>query len=189
MKKQELRQLYKEKRKAIPAKDKLKWDDLMLLQFQKLGFGNVNTLLSYWPMDEMGEPDTHLFSRYMRHMVPGLRVAYPVADFANIEMNAVLTNDDTDYHTGISGITEPTEGEQLDPHIIDMIFVPLLAFSQQGFRVGYGKGFYDKYLALCRKDVATIGFSYFDPVDKIDDAAQFDVPLNICITPGKTYEF
>ena len=72
---------------------------------------------------------------------------------------------------------------------VDLVLVPLLAFDTEGFRVGYGKGFYDRYLANCRADVVTIGFSYFGPVDKITDTGQFDVPLTYCITPQHTYEF
>jgi 5-formyltetrahydrofolate cyclo-ligase len=69
------------------------------------------------------------------------------------------------------------------------VLVPLLAFDESGYRVGYGKGFYDRFLQQCRKDVLTVGFSYFDAIDKIEDTHQFDVPLNYCITPHRIYEF
>jgi 5-formyltetrahydrofolate cyclo-ligase len=65
----------------------------------------------------------------------------------------------------------------------------MLICDTKGYRVGYGKGFYDRYLAHCRKDVVKIGFSYFDPVEKITDTDQFDVPLTYCITPQHIYEF
>ena len=70
-----------------------------------------------------------------------------------------------------------------------MVFVPMVAFDMKGYRVGYGKGFYDRYLPRCRPDVIKIGFSFFDPVDNIKDIADFDVPLNFCITPSRIYEF
>jgi 5-formyltetrahydrofolate cyclo-ligase len=69
------------------------------------------------------------------------------------------------------------------------VFVPLLAFDNDGYRVGYGKGFYDKFLAKCRPDVLKVGLSYFDAIDTISDRAQFDIPLNYCITPQRIYEF
>jgi 5-formyltetrahydrofolate cyclo-ligase len=75
------------------------------------------------------------------------------------------------------------------PADIDMILVPLLAFDKKGYRVGYGKGFYDKYLADCRKNCIKAGFSYFDPVDEIADKGDFDVPLDLCITPQSVYVF
>jgi 5-formyltetrahydrofolate cyclo-ligase len=72
---------------------------------------------------------------------------------------------------------------------LDMIFVPLLAFDTRGYRVGYGKGFYDKYLAGCSNDCIKVGFSYFGPVSSIDDHHEFDVPLDLCITPQNIYVF
>jgi 5-formyltetrahydrofolate cyclo-ligase len=64
-----------------------------------------------------------------------------------------------------------------------------LTFDKKGFRVGYGKGFYDKWLAGCRKDCIKIGFSYFEPVETIDGLHEFDLPLNLCITPHNVYVF
>ncbi|HEX8461529.1 MAG TPA: 5-formyltetrahydrofolate cyclo-ligase, partial [Segetibacter sp.] len=72
---------------------------------------------------------------------------------------------------------------------IDLVFVPLLAYDKRGYRVGYGKGFYDRYLSLCKPEVLKVGFSYFGPEESIDDTHQFDVPLNYCITPDNIYEF
>ena len=86
-------------------------------------------------------------------------------------------------------ILEPLNGDVIPPEMLDLIFVPLLAFDRKGFRVGYGRGFYDRYLPACRRDVVKVGFSFFDPVDKIDDINEFDVPLNLCITPTCIYEF
>jgi 5-formyltetrahydrofolate cyclo-ligase len=55
--------------------------------------------------------------------------------------------------------------------------------------VGYGKGCYDRFLALCRPDIIKIGFSYFEPINEISDTDKFDIPLNYCITPERIYEF
>ena len=187
--KKELRELYKEKRKSISSKEKLKLDDLLLIRFQQLYFEDTNLLLTYWPMANMQEPNTHLFTGFMRHSIPVLQIAYPVADFSKAHMHAVVINEETVYHTNTYGITEPKEGMLIAPAKIDIIFVPLLVCDAHGYRVGYGKGFYDKYLAQCREDIIKIGFSYFEPVEKIDDRDVFDVPLNYCVTPQNLYEF
>ena len=79
--------------------------------------------------------------------------------------------------------------EIIPPGNIDLVFVPLLAFDEKGYRIGYGKGFYDKYLADCRNDCIKAGFCYFDPLASIDDSNEFDVPLNLCITPQNVYVF
>ena len=77
----------------------------------------------------------------------------------------------------------------MKPTDLDLIFVPLLICDEQGFRVGYGKGFYDKFLAQCKSDAITLGFNYFSPIDKIQDTDEYDIPLNYCITPEHIYEF
>ena len=187
--KKELRQIYKQKRLYIPSKERLKLDDLMLLQLQTFNFEGVKTLLTYWPIANVAEPNTHLFSGYLRHFVPDLQIAYPVSDFQNHTMRAVLIDEDTVYTTNSFGVTEPKEGNFISPIDLDLIFVPNLICDKRGYRVGYGKGFYDKYLSQCSEEVTLIGFNYFAPIDLIDDTDDFDIPLNYCITPDDVYEF
>jgi len=189
MTKKELREQYRQKRLAITEKEKIKLDDLLLIQFQQLSFSDVQVLLTYAPMQHTAEPDVHLCTRYMQHQVPGLQVAYPVIDFATSTMQAMLVNGDTAFVQNIYKIEEPTGGEVIQPETIDMIFIPLLVCDKQGHRAGYGKGFYDRYLNQCREEVLKIGFSYFEPVESISDIHAFDIPLNFCITPHHLYEF
>lgn len=73
--------------------------------------------------------------------------------------------------------------------MIDIAFIPLLAFDTEGNRIGYGKGYYDRFLAKCRKDIITIGLSYFPPLDKVDDIEFFDKKIDFCITPESVYAF
>ena len=70
-----------------------------------------------------------------------------------------------------------------------MVIVPLLAYDKEGHRVGYGKGYYDKFLEKCNPHTMTVGLSFFDPVKEITDIEPFDVPLNYCITPKKLWVF
>ena len=189
MTKKELREQYRQKRLAITEKEKIKLDDLLLIQFQQLSFSDVQVLLTYAPMQHTAEPDVHLCTRYLQHQVPGLQVAYPVIDFATSTMQAMLVNGDTAFVQNIYKIEEPTGGEVIQPETIDMIFIPLLVCDKQGHRAGYGKGFYDRYLNQCREEVLKIGFSYFEPVESISDIHAFDIPLDFCITPHHIYEF
>lgn len=190
MNKKELRRIFKEKRYSLSATERLKLDDLLLIQFQRMSFHTgVQALLSYWPLERHAEMNTHIFTRYMELLVPNLQVAYPVVNFETSEMHPKCVTDETDFIDNTYGIPEPVNGEALHPSAIDMVFVPLLAFDKSGYRVGYGKGYYDRFLKHCRPDVLAVGFSYFDAIDKIEDTDQFDVPLSHCITPHKVYEF
>jgi len=67
--------------------------------------------------------------------------------------------------------------------MIDAVLIPLLAFDNQGFRVGYGGGFYDRFLPACRPEALKVGLSFFDPVDVIEDKDQYDIPMDYCVTP------
>jgi len=190
MLKKEIRKRYKEKRQQLTASDKLKMDDLMLIQLQRLSFDdNVKMLMSYWPLEQHAEPNTHLFTYYLEHHLPHIQLCFPLIDREAVHMKAIHVHEESDFVENEWGIPEPEEGPEVAPKEIDIVLVPLLAFDTKGFRVGYGKGYYDKFLKECRPDVITIGFSYFPPVDKIEDTHAFDVPLNYCITPQQLYEF
>ncbi|MEZ0130689.1 5-formyltetrahydrofolate cyclo-ligase, partial [Flavobacterium sp. LBUM151] len=58
-----------------------------------------------------------------------------------------------------------------------------------GNRIGYGKGFYDKFLAECKPETIKIGLSFFEAVNQIDDVFESDVKLDYCVTPLKIYTF
>lgn len=164
-------------------------DDLMLIQFQKVELPFIHTLLSYWPIEENKEPNTHLITEFLKFRNPELITAYPLSDFESITMTAIQTDVDTPFTKTNLNIYEPAHGEVCAPDQLDMVFVPLLAFDKKGFRVGYGKGFYDKYLSLCREECIKVGFSYFDVLEKEIEHHEFDVPLDLCITPQTVYVF
>ncbi len=188
MLKSELRKIYREKRSLLTAKERNIMDDLLLIQFQKLAIPAIQVLMSYSPSDKHDEPNTYLFSTFLEHMMPGLQTCYPVTDFDNLTMKAILVNEETEFHQNKYGIEEPADGFDIDPKEIDLVFIPMLICDSKGYRVGFGKGFYDRFLPLCREDVIKIGFSYFEPVETISDTHQFDIPLNFCITPEHVIE-
>lgn len=189
MQKKEARKIYKEKRMNLSEAERSKLDDLMLIQFQSAELPFLHALLSYWPIEENNEPDTHLFTEFLKFRNPELKVCYPVSDFKTMTMQAVATDIDTPFEKKNLNIYEPDKGFPVRVSSIDIVFVPLLTFDEKGYRIGYGKGFYDKYLAECREDCIKAGFCYFDPIEEITDKNQFDVPLDLCITPQTVYVF
>ena len=87
------------------------------------------------------------------------------------------------------GIPEPSQGEIVQQKEIDYIIVPLLAFNDKGYRVGYGKGFYDAFLSLCNETSIFIGVNHFNELNQIDDIGNHDIPLDFIVTPEKIYAF
>ena len=189
MLKKDVRKLFCDKRNALTETEKLKADDLLLIQFQTVDLPFLQAAFSYWPIEENNEPNTHLFTEFLRFRNPEIKLAYPVSDFATRTMTAIAVDIDTGFTKRELDIFEPDEGEPLLPEELDLVMIPLLAFDITGNRVGYGMGFYDKYLAGCREDCIKVGFSYFEPLDIISDCTEFDVPLNLCITPQNVYVF
>lgn len=189
MLKTEARSYYRDQRNALTEIQRTRLDDLMLIQFQTIELPFLQAMLSYWPIEENNEPDTHLITEFIRFRNPEIRIAYPVSDFKTTSMTAIAVDIDTAFTKKNLNIFEPNNGEPVPAHELDMVLVPLLAFDKKGYRVGYGQGFYDKYLMHCRKDCLKVGLSYFDPVDLIDDCDEFDVPLDISITPKTVYVF
>ncbi len=188
MNKVELRSLFKEKRKLLSSNDCLKLDDLLLIQFQQINFSSVQSIMTYWPLLNLVEPNTHLFSGYLRHLIPGLKISYPKINGSN-QLDAILIDKNTKYTTNEWGLTEPIDGHVIDPNSIDMVLVPLLVFDKIGYRVGYGKGYYDRFLANTKSAVILVGISYFEPIQMIADKHEFDIPLTVGITPQHIYEF
>lgn len=111
------------------------------------------------------------------------------SDFESRVMTNFLLTDTTVIKKNRWNIPEPVDGIEIPALKIDVVFVPLLAFDKLGHRVGYGKGFYDKFLASCRKDVIKVGLSLFEPEEEIPGILSSDVPMDYCVTPLKTYKF
>lgn len=189
MTKDELRKQYIAKRKSLSHKQIMIATDLLLIQFQNLHLPAIETVLSYRPLLSKQEIDMEHFESYLQLTNPSVEFCYPVSDLQNSSFQAIATDADTDFSMNGWGIEEPTSNIVVDPMDIDVVFVPLLSFDSKGFRVGYGKGFYDRFLAQCRPDAIKVGFSYFPPEEKIDDINNFDIPLNFGITPEKIYVF
>lgn len=189
MLKKEARRLYQKKRASVTHSEKIKWDDLLLIQFQTLKLPFLSSVMSYYPIEERNEVNTFIITDYLHFKNPSLQIAYPRTDLAHEIMQAVACTVDTIFEDNEYNIPEPLHGEVMNPAKLDMILVPLLAFDSLGNRIGYGKGYYDRFLAQCNEDCLKIGLSYFDPLDRIDDTHKLDIPLNICITPKQVYVF
>ncbi len=187
--KKEIRKLYKQKRDAITPGQKLKWDDLILIQFQTLELPFLSNVLSFYSIDENNEVNSFILTDFLHFRNPSLQLAYPRMDVATTTMQAIIAPADAAFDTNEFGITEPTGNQILHPDEIELMLVPMLACDVLGHRVGYGKGYYDRFLKDCSPECLKVGVSYFEPIEAIDDAADFDVPLDFCITPQQVYVF
>ena len=103
-----------------------------------------------------------------------------------IEPSMILDFDNL-VQSGKFGILEPIEATKIDLKNIDLVLVPGIAFDIGGHRIGYGFGFYDKFLKKVPKAIK-IGLAFdFQVVDEIPHE-EHDVPVDFIITEQRAIE-
>ncbi|HEY2802492.1 MAG TPA: 5-formyltetrahydrofolate cyclo-ligase [Actinomycetota bacterium] len=88
----------------------------------------------------------------------GKRVGLPVVRDAEIVMVAFRPGDPTARSE--FGMEEPVGGEEIPPLEVDALVIPGLAFDGEGFRLGYGGGFYDRYVRRTRPEALRVGICF-----------------------------
>lgn len=190
MTKTELRKIYLEKRKSLtPEEIKQKSESIAESFFQNFDVSKFNFLHSFLPIKKFNEINTRIIFKTIRRNFPSVQMLVPRVNFQTNEIENLLFLHETETVQNIWNIHEPVHNEIVEIVKIDAVLIPLLCFDERGFRVGYGKGFYDKFLIKCRTDCLKIGLNYFTPIEKISDVSEFDVALDFCITPDKVWKF
>jgi 5-formyltetrahydrofolate cyclo-ligase len=109
------------------------------------------------------------------------------ADLQRYEMTFYAFEDSNQLRENEWGIPEPQYGTTLSPDQFDVVLVPLLACDETGHRVGYGKGFYDRFLTRCTQHCVFIGVNYWSPVPQIGDVHEEDIRLHYLVTPTNLF--
>ena len=104
-------------------------------------------------------------------------------------MSHILLQDNTILKLNPQNIPEPENGIKISSNLIEVVFIPLMAFDRLGNRIGYGMGFYDIFLKRCPKNTLKIGLSFFEAEDFIIENNLDDVSLDYCVTPNQVYFF
>lgn len=186
MLKKDLRKKYKELRQGLTPE---------VIEDKSLAIANRLLSLDIWDktyyhlflsIEEQKEIDTEFILQILAGKDKEIVVSK--CDFLTVEMTHYLLTDNTKIKKNQYGIPEPVDGIEVPVSKIDVIFVPLLAYDLDGNRVGYGKGFYDKFLSKCKPEALKIGLSFFEPEDKITSSPN-DVRLDYCVTPSATIRF
>lgn len=189
MTKKEYRHIYKKERLALSMAEKKKFDDMILSQLTALDWTGIRYVHLYMAIEQFNEPDTMSFVSYLRTSFPSIQLVLSKSDFDKGTLINYLWDDTVVLEKNAWGILEPVNGTVVEDTEIDVVLVPLLVVDKLGNRVGYGKGFYDRFLAQCKSTVQKIGLSYFAPVDIIDDVDAWDIPIDRLITPSQGYNF
>lgn len=151
----------------------------------------IKLLHSFIANQARNEVDTKRIRQIMQTDFPEIQWAAPRMIPGTRHMENYVWNDETELIANRWSIEEPNPktSQTIDIQSIDAVLVPLLAFDKLGHRVGYGGGYYDRFLAQCRPDTLKIGLSHFEPIKEIEDANEWDVKLDICVTPDRIHKF
>jgi 5-formyltetrahydrofolate cyclo-ligase len=114
----------------------------------------------------------------------GASVLLPVV--RDREMHASAWTEGTRLERAGLGFMQPAGGEPADPATIDLVVAPGLAFDVEGHRLGYGGGFYDRFLAALHPRVLRVGVGYDEQLVDAIPHDEHDVPLHAVVTDART---
>ena len=185
MNKSKLRILYKQKRAQLTEVE-IEQISLQILEHLKtMKIWENSVFHVFVPIAKNHEINTfhlidYLFTQQKSVVVPKVE---------GFEMLNCKISPDVNWTTGKFGVPEPLEFEFIDYERIDVVIIPMLICDKKGNRVGYGGGYYDRFLEKLHPDTLKIGLNFFSPISEIEDVEIFDVPLDYCVSGEEILSF
>ncbi len=143
-------------------------------------FAVARSLALYSPIyNEVDTSDIFLMARRREKQVYYPRVAGEHLHFVPISSAGQLV-------PGAFGVLEPAADLKTSQQVPDLILIPGVAFDRCGHRLGYGRGFYDRYLACCSDNAVRVGFSYSFQLRNALPADAHDQSLDVLVTDAET---
>ena len=186
--KQELRVAYRQLRKKFSSEQVKEKSKQICRQVE--GWLNQNPDLDhfhmFFPIDRFNEVNTFYIKEVLERSDKTIYTSQVLKE--ELGMETLKLPKDAAFFLDEWGIPVPQESIMVSPNKIQVVFVPLLAYDLKGNRVGFGKGYYDSFLAKLSPEVLKVGLSFFEPESNIIPE-EHDVPLTMCITPEKVLIF
>ncbi|MEB2776679.1 5-formyltetrahydrofolate cyclo-ligase [Algoriphagus sp. D3-2-R+10] len=186
--KHELRTFYKELRAALSDKE---LEDLSVqITNNVIAFLDKREELKhfhlFFPIPELREINTYSIRDYLEERASHIYTSR--VELGSLELQTLLLMPKTKFEFDKWGIPLPVDYKLATNQLIQVVFVPLLAFDQNGNRIGFGKGYYDVFLASLDPSVLKIGLSFFS-AELIIPSELHDIALDYCITPKNIITF
>jgi len=183
--KAEFRQLYRRCREALDPAYRHQASLAVVerfLEWEAVGkAGCVMTYLSF-------NAEVETFPLARRMFALGKSVAIPYIHQGAINLiPAAISNLDHDLQMGPMGILEPRPDRlhPLDPKVIDVHVVPGIVFDEMGFRIGYGKGYYDRFLLLRSPHSLVVGAAFDIQICERVPQELWDIPMDFLVTESQ----
>lgn len=187
MKKSELRKKYKSLRQNLSQTQIEDFSLDIANQLLKLDVWNFSCYHIFLSIEEQKEINTD----YILNILAGKdkNIVISKSNFEDYSMKHFLLTDNTKIKKNTYNIPEPIDGIEIKSSQLEVVFVPLLAFDNLGHRIGYGQGFYDRFLGRCKPETLKIGLSFFEAEGKAFEASENDIKLDYCVTPNEVFKF
>lgn len=162
-------------------------DDLILSHLKQMDWSEYTYVHVFLAIAKFKEPDLFVFVDWLRKVYPYIQLVISRSNLQEGTMTHYVWDDNTVFVENKWGIREPAGGTQVDEQQLDVVLVPLLVADSWGHRIGYGRGFYDRFLAKCRANVKTIGVSYFPILTNRIETDKWDIALETIVTPEGSF--
>jgi 5-formyltetrahydrofolate cyclo-ligase len=161
-------------------------ESIKLLLIKNFNFTNQNIHI-YLPIIKKKEIDTFPIINFYKKN--NCTIVLSKSNFSNSTLTNYIWDDYTELVENEYGILEPINGEEINVNEIKIVLIPLLSFDIKGNRLGYGKGFYDRFLSTLSENCIKIGLSHFEANETLLPIDKYDIRLDYCITPNRLYSF
>lgn len=175
MNKQELRQAIRARKRAMTEEDILLRSEILAEKFARSNaYRAAKTIYGYLPYNQ----EVRTVPMLRRALEEGKRVAVPKV--YGDDMKFIYLDDLSQVAKGYAGIPEPVADGPVAQDETALVLMPGLAFDRAGHRIGYGGGFYDKFLAR-EPHHPTVALCYdFQVMDRLE-TEEFDIPVDLVI--------
>ena len=186
--KKEIRKKMIQQRKALNSKDLSDKSLAIFRQLQGLEtYKNATNLMTYVPFQD----EIHTTLLIEDFLERNLQVFIPVTKPKEKQIIiSELLDLEKDLEVGHFGVLEPKAYafRPKDPKILDLVIVPGLAFTKSGYRIGFGGGYYDRFLPTLKHKPATIALAMdFQIVDSLP-INDYDIPVDMIVTESQIIE-
>lgn len=185
--KTEIREYYLEKRRAIDSETKSNLDrKITQVILGSATYRYADTILLYYAKDD----EVNINEVAWTAIKAGKKVAFPRTNPEDRSMQFLYVTGEDDFELRDNGLMEPKDNlpvfevtGQLQQNVICVI--PAVVYDKKGYRIGYGGGYYDRYLSSYRG--TKVGVEYFDYVVGQVPSGRFDLAVDVLITEKGIY--
>ena len=185
MTKSELRARYKEKRSQLSIDQVNQKSASILENLKTLPIWEKSVFHVFVPIEKHKEVNTHLLMDFL--FENGKRVVVP-----KVVDNQIISceiNENVDWEMGEFSVSEPKEYQVIDTSSLEVVFVPMLICDEKGNRIGYGGGYYDRFLVKTDSKCLKVGLNFFPPIAEISEIEETDIPIDYCVTSDEIVSF